>query len=339
MNISSQIFSAFLAIVILCGSLAAQTPANAQAQTNDQQSAETQEAPAVTASASDAGVRFAAPGEVLQVRLQIYSNAGALVFDSGARSGGVIDWMTTDVEQGLSNGSYLCVVTLKDLHNRATQRLAAMSVTSDRVTLEAARENVLGPAQAKSLAANRQSLKIDASESAGSMTIMREGKDRAVTVATHDGRAGVVSSTRGGLTFSTGDFFAGVDVERVRITDDGRVGIGTSDPQATLDVAGTLRARGGIVFDDGTVLKSAQGNSGLRSTAMPGGTLSTAAAGTGSQNRLAKWTDNAGNLGDSLLTEAGGGVGLLSSSGAGVVPLLINAGTVSNFAQFQFYPS
>jgi uncharacterized coiled-coil protein SlyX len=320
MNTRRQIFSAFLAIVILCGSVAAQSPANTQIQANDQSSVETP-APAVTASASASGVRFAAPGEVLQSRLQIYTAAGALVFDSGARAGGIIDWKTTDVEQGLLDGSYLCVVTVKDLRNRATQKLAAMSITAGRVALASARENDLAPAQVKSLAAVRQSLKIDATEAVGSITVMREGKDRAVTVAAHDGRAGVVSSTRGGLTFRTGDFFAGTDVERVRITEDGRVGIGTDDPQATLDVAGTLRARGGIVFEDGTVLKSAQGARGIAAAAMVGGALTTAAAGTGTANKIAKWTDGAGTLGDSAISETGGNVGIGTASPASLLHL------------------
>jgi hypothetical protein len=45
----------------------------------------------------------------------------------------------------------------------------------------------------------------------------------------------------------------------MRVTPDGRVGIGTDKPDDALDVAGTIRARGGIRFDDGTVLTSAGG--------------------------------------------------------------------------------
>jgi hypothetical protein len=44
----------------------------------------------------------------------------------------------------------------------------------------------------------------------------------------------------------------------MRVTAEGRVGIGTKTPETTLDVAGTIKARGGIQFDDGSVLNSAK---------------------------------------------------------------------------------
>ena len=84
------------------------------------------------------------------------------------------------------------------------------------------------------------------------------GDEQATTVTTHDGQDGQVTSTSGALTFRTGDIVNGTDKEQVRVTPEGRVGIGTDKPEATLDVAGTVRARGGIVFEDGTVLKSAK---------------------------------------------------------------------------------
>jgi hypothetical protein len=314
-----------LSIAILCGSAAAQTAGNAAQSAADTKSSDaksadtTSSAPAVTASVSESGVRFAAPGEVLQVRLQIYAAAGELVFDSGARAGGVIDWKATDVQAGLSDGAYLCVVTVKDLHNRQTQKLAALSVASGKVSLAGAKEDELTAAQAKSVAAAREVLKVDASEAASALTVMREGKERAVTLASHDGRVGAVTSTTGGLSFRTGDFFAGTETERMRITPDGRVGIGTNDPQATLDVAGTLRARGGIVFEDGTVLKSAQGNVAQRAAAVVGGIPTPNVAGTGAANQLAKWTDNAGTLGNSVITEAGGNVGVGTSAPASLL--------------------
>ncbi|MDT7541980.1 MAG: hypothetical protein QOE33_1884, partial [Acidobacteriota bacterium] len=277
----------------------------------------------VTVSISVKGVRFSALGEVGQMRVEAFDASGASVYNSDFQPGNVRDWALRDKNDApLLDGSYLCVVTARGLSKRMSVRQGTITIEGGQASLQ------LGEGGQVADVEPEKSLTSVTAESAPATTLMA-----------HNGRDGQVISTRGALTFRAGDFFGGKDQELMRLTPEGHLGIGTSDPQATLDVAGTLRARGGIVFDDGTVLKSAQGNGGLRSTAMPGGTLSTAAAGTGSQNRLAKWTDNAGNLGDSLLTEAGGGVGLLSSSGAGVVPLLINAGTVSNFAQFQFYPS
>ena len=66
-----------------------------------------------------------------------------------------------------------------------------------------------------------------------------------------------MTSTNGALTFRTGNVFSNEDKEQVRITPEGRVGIGTRSPEATLDVAGTIKARS-IQFDDGTVIESAR---------------------------------------------------------------------------------
>jgi hypothetical protein len=43
----------------------------------------------------------------------------------------------------------------------------------------------------------------------------------------------------------------------LRVNIDGRVGVGTSDPQQRLHVAGTVRADSGVVFGDGSVQSSA----------------------------------------------------------------------------------
>src|SRR5437763_16045687 len=75
-----QMLAALLALALLGGQAAAQTT---QA---------TSDATHATAAATEKGVRFTATGEVLQIRLEIYTDAGELVFDSGPRAGGVLDW-------------------------------------------------------------------------------------------------------------------------------------------------------------------------------------------------------------------------------------------------------
>jgi len=87
---------------------------------------------------------------------------------------------------------------------------------------------------------------------------LKEGKERAAVVTAHDGTDGQVNSTSGSLTFRTGNVFSNQDQEQMRITPEGRVGIGTKAPETTLDVAGTIKARGGIQFNDGSVLSSAK---------------------------------------------------------------------------------
>jgi hypothetical protein len=313
MKRTRQLLSTILTIIILSSYAAAQ---DAAAQNNTTQndaatsSPSKSSAPAVVASATEAGARFTAPAEALQMRLEVYAAAGEQVFDSGARQGSIIDWKPSDAVRTLADGSYLCVVTVKDTRGRASQRLCVVTLEGGRVSLGLAREDELTAAQSHALASSRQAQKVEAGETAGAVTILRD-KQRAATVAAHDGVNGQVTSTTGALTFRTGDLFLNRAEERMRITADGRVGVGTDKPEATLDVAGTIRARGGIVFDDGTVLKSAQGAGGQHTAAaVVGGTVTPAAAGTGTVNRVPKWLDGAGTLGDSSVVESGGHVGI-----------------------------
>ncbi|HWN09896.1 MAG TPA: tail fiber domain-containing protein [Pyrinomonadaceae bacterium] len=287
----------------------------AGAQSALMQQQEKEAAPAVTASASGAGARYTAPGEVLQIRLEIFSATGEVVFDSGQRGGGVIDWNVADVQQGMAEGSYISVVTVRDLRGKLSQRLGSVTLQGGNVTLGRAADGELSAAQAQAVSAARQSRKIETPVSDdSSVTILRDGKERAVTVTTHDGQNGQVTSTAGALTLSTGDVLTGKDKEHVRITPEGQVGIGTDKPEATLDVAGTIRARGGIRFDDGTLLTSAAGTGSTKqlysSAVAPGGAPVTNATGTGTTNRLAKWVDSTGTLSDSIVTETSGNLGI-----------------------------
>ncbi|HJR05969.1 MAG TPA: tail fiber domain-containing protein [Pyrinomonadaceae bacterium] len=284
-----------------------------------------QSAPSLTVSASvaDGGVRFAAPGQSLQMRLEIYNAGGELVFDSGARQGSILDWKLADAAQKLTDGSYVSVVTVKDFQGKLRQRLGAISLQSGQISLNKMSAGELSAVQNKALVASRQAQKIDAPET-GEVVIMREGKDRAVAVAAHDGQDAQVTSTKGAITFRTGDFFSNRAQEQMRITPDGRVGIGTDKPEAALDVAGTIRARGGIKFDDGTVINSAADlNKRGATTALVGGTdtQTSALAGTGTTNKLPKWLDNTGTLGDSTITNVNGNVGIGTSNPASLLHL------------------
>ena len=274
----------------------------------------------VSASVSDGGIRYAAPGQSLQMRLEIYNAGGELVFDSGARQGSILDWKLTDAAQALADGSYLSVVTVKDFQGKFKQRLGAISLQSGQISLNRLGAHDLTAVQNKALVASRQTQKVDASET-GEVVIMREGKDRAVAVAAHDGQDAQVTSTKGAITFRTGDFFSNRAAEQMRITPDGHVGIGTTKPQATLDVEGTIRAKGGIVFDDGTVLTSARnanatGANSVGLVAAGGGTSSSAVVnGSGTTGRITKWLDGANGVsGDSIITESNGNIGIGTAS-------------------------
>ena len=296
MSVIRRIFSISTSVLLLAGPVLAQNAAGQRGEASG---------PAVAASSTASGVRFVAPGEARRVRLEVYTAAGERLFDSGFRAGGILDWDG----QGLADGSYLCVVTAEDLGGRSSRRLSSVTVASGRAALGKDGDEQLKVSYAQALsAAGIQPNEADAAA--------RAKKSSALTVTAHDGTDGQVTSTTGALTFRTGNVFSGKEQEQMRVTPEGRVGIGTTSPEDTLDVAGTIRARGGIRFDDGTVLTSARGaataDTKVFSVNAPAADGQTTAnlAGTGTANKLSKWMDGAGTLGDSVITETGGNVGV-----------------------------
>jgi hypothetical protein len=200
----------------------------------------------VTGSITPEGaVRMIAHGESLQIRMEIYSASGELVSDTGLRKGNIIDWKQSDATQPLIDGSYQVIVTVKDFKGTTNQRVATLTLQAGQLSLQPRKRD-------------EASQKIKTTDGDDSISILREGKERAVVVNAHDGTDGQVSSTSGDLTFRTGNVFSNQEQEQMRVTADGRVGIGTKSPETTLDVAGTIKARGGIQFDDGSVLNSAK---------------------------------------------------------------------------------
>src|SRR5439155_3718815 len=76
-------------------------------------------------------------------------------------------------------------------------------------------------------------------------------------VIAHDGTDGQMVRGRGALSFRIGDFFSGKDAEQMRLTPQGNLGIGITNPAVRLDVDGLIRASQGIVFPDGSIQYSA----------------------------------------------------------------------------------
>src|SRR5437870_2661701 len=78
-------------------------------------------APEVSASATTEQVRFAAPSDVYQMRLEVYASGGEKLFDSDFRFGNLLDYPARDQQgQALADGSYLVVVTVKELSGRTS---------------------------------------------------------------------------------------------------------------------------------------------------------------------------------------------------------------------------
>ncbi|HEY8188052.1 MAG TPA: hypothetical protein VIF64_18425 [Pyrinomonadaceae bacterium] len=251
----------------------------------------------VTATATAARVRLAAPNAVAQLRLEVYTAAGQKIFDTEQRGGNVLDWMLQDGGgERLIPGSYLCVVTVKSLSGKLSRRIGSALVQEKEVELQLV--------DATQLTALQQQA-VGRIEENGALIILKTGESQATTVLANDGKEGQIIRGQGALSFRMGDFFSGNDREQMRLTEDGQLGIGTDNPQATLDVKGTVRASKGVEFADGTVQTT-----GLSGRKDKDGNLVPNVAGTGTTNQVAKWTDTAGTLGDSTITEVGGRVGI-----------------------------
>jgi FtsZ-binding cell division protein ZapB len=187
----------------------------------------------ITTAITPEQVRYLAPLNVYQLRLEIYDAVGNRLYDSGAHFGNLLEWSWQDQQgQRLADGFYRGLVTYKDFSGQTNQR----AVTLRRQGTEAALQD---------------------DERSDWLAAMPGEAARTGLVLGHDGRDARLSSGRGDLSFRNGDFFAGQDVERMRLTADGNLGLGIVRPQARLDVAGLIRTSEGIVFPDGTIQTTA----------------------------------------------------------------------------------
>ncbi|MET0466781.1 MAG: hypothetical protein ABW007_26710, partial [Chitinophagaceae bacterium] len=215
MSVKRHTFSVLASLILLAGTVSAQavggqTPARSEA--------------VATASADAPGVRFVSPSGARRVRLEVYTQSGERLFDSGFRAGNIADWDAS----GVADGSYLCVLTSEDLSGVAGRSLSGVTLRGGRADVRGGDESRLKAEFAQALASSGQ---VYGGQPAGG--------ERASTVTAHDGQDGQVTATSGALTFRTGDVFTGQEREQMRVTPEGRVGIGTDKPEDTLDVAGT----------------------------------------------------------------------------------------------------
>src|SRR6266487_3306018 len=287
MSSLKQILFTFVFALALSGVVTAQDTSNVIAQRS---------AMTITSSASADRIRITAPSSIVQMHVEVYGASGEKLFDNEIRGGNVFDWHLQDGQaQRLPAGDYVCVVTVKNLAGRLTQKIGTVRVGEKDVSV--------GSGEVAQLSA-QQTQAIGPVEENSSWTVLNENENQTTTVIAHDGTDGQIVRGRGAFSFRIGDFFSGSDKEQMRLTEEGNLGIGTAKPKAKLDVAGTIRAREGFAFSDGSKLNVNE--KGALTLTSSNGTIAPNVSGTGTQNRLAKWTDNSGTLGDSFVAEAGG---------------------------------
>src|SRR5712691_2969924 len=257
----------------------------------------------VTASATAERVRFTSPNTVVQLRLEVYDEAGQKLLDTEQRGGNVLDWhLQGGAGERVADGVYLCVLTSKSLSGRLSQKLGLVTVSGQSTVVRTAAVAELNLRQAQTVGP------VEIGDAG--LTVMGGEEAPPVTVLANNGNEAQLARTRGALTFRIGDFFSGNDKEQMRLTEEGNLGIGTTKPKAKLDVAGVIRARAGFMFSDGSTLN--MNDKGTLTLTNSSGTVVPNAAGTGTQNQVAKWTETGGarTLGDSAITEVNGRVGI-----------------------------
>src|SRR5688572_27037600 len=118
----------------------------------DNPSTPTPAGPLVTATATEKRVRFVSPGSVVQLRLEVYNEAGQKLFDTELRGGNVLDWHLQDgAGQRLPAGSYACVLTIKSLSGRLSQRMGLVTVNEEKTAVETAAAAQLSLAQQQTI--------------------------------------------------------------------------------------------------------------------------------------------------------------------------------------------
>src|SRR5438128_5989433 len=173
----------------------------AQAQTANSQTNATatpqQSGVTVTVAASGERVRFTAPSSVVQIRLEVYNSAGKKLFDNEVRGGNVLDWRLQDGQaELLADDGYLCIVTVKSISGRITQRIGSVTIEKSIASVQAV--------DASQMTA-QQSQAIGPVEENASLTVLKEDENQTTTVLAHNGEDGQITRGKGALSFRIGD--------------------------------------------------------------------------------------------------------------------------------------
>src|SRR5437899_4249092 len=93
--------------------------------------------PAVTISVTERGVRFAALGTFGKMRLEVFNADGASLYNSDFSAASVRDWALADkFGQRLPDGTYLCVITVRDLSGKMSTKQGSVVMQNGQPSLK-----------------------------------------------------------------------------------------------------------------------------------------------------------------------------------------------------------
>src|SRR5437870_7067848 len=157
--------------------------------------------PAVTISVTERGVRFAALGSFGKMRLEVFNADGTSLYNSDFGAASVRDWVLDNKDgQPLPDGTYLCVITIRDLSGKLSTKQGSVVLQSGQPSLKLPDGET-----------------VEVVEPDKSLARVNDPLNTALTLIGHDGQDGQIVNTRGAMTFRFGDFFSGRDKERMRL--------------------------------------------------------------------------------------------------------------------------
>src|SRR2546427_8496656 len=93
--------------------------------------------PAVTISITERGVRFAALGSFGKMRLEVFNADGTSLYNSDFAAASVRDWVLDDKDgQRLPDGTYLCVITIRDLSGKLSTKQGSVVLQGGQPSLK-----------------------------------------------------------------------------------------------------------------------------------------------------------------------------------------------------------
>lgn len=241
-------------------------------------------------------VRFTAPTEVQAIRVEVVSSTGEKVFEGSLVDGQTQDWPLQDLQgQTVDSGVYSYTITVKDqagvlkdiqqgnlIIDRAREGLepAPPPPSRDANSPQNIKPNPTGswdvdrgkdpyiintPAMGIGTQTPLSRLHVGAGTTEpitkGSTLILEEGEATGMVLKNTIGAEMFFSQDKNhGLFGTASNHPLGVrtnNLNRLWITGQGNVGIGTINPSSPLTVAGVIETTGGIKFSDGTIQTTA----------------------------------------------------------------------------------